>query len=393
MSEAIELLIDRGNRYREAHQPELALQCYADAMMQMPTNAAAHNNFGIVLRECGMPEASMPFLKRAIELHPEYDTAQFNLAVSLLISGDLVEGFKQYESRWNYEHLKGQLPEYSAPRWNGEDLNGKTIFILCEQGLGDNIQFSRYTRDLYEMGARVIFRVTETMHTLYDRSWIHRLVGSADLLPDFDYWTPIMSIPRILGVTYETMRSPKRYIHSDDSIVAEWQDRLDEWTKPRIGFSWSGRRDTWINQHKAVPFENIAALIKRNPQYEWVNLQVDATPQEAHSLAELGCATYPGTIKCMADTAGLMECMDLVLSVDTAVTHLSCALGRPTWVMLSHYGLDWRWLLNRDDSPWYPTAKLYRQPRIDDWDSVMQRVDKDLLERFFGKDLLERFFG
>ena len=386
MSFEIELLIDQGNKHRDQHRPDLALDCYARALISEPTNAAAFNNFGIVLRETGQPVPSIPFLKRAIELQENYDTAAFNLAVSMLLSGDLTAGFKQYESRWNFEHLKGTLPNYTTPRWEGQDLSGKTILVVCEQGLGDNIQFSRYTRDLHDRGARVIFKLIESMHTLYaDDNSIDQIISNLDREPDppFDYWSPIMSLPRILGVTYDTMRSPHRYITSDEKIVQQWQQRLGDKTKPRIGFSWSGRRDSWINQHKAVDFKYIAALVKRNPQYEWVNLQVESNDEESKILVDLGCATYPGTITCMADTAGLMECMDLVISVDTAVTHLSCAIGRPTWVMLSNYALDWRWLLDRSDSPWYPTARLFRQPSIGRWAPVILDLEKEL-DQYFG---------
>jgi len=381
----IEQLIDQGNSYRAQHRPDLALQCYAQALIAEPTNAAAFNNFGIVLRESGQPVASIPFLEQATRLQQNYETAEFNLAVSILLSGDLDRGFKQYESRWNFEHLKGTLPDYAAPRWSGEDLQGKTILVICEQGLGDNIQFSRYTRQLYDRGATVIFKLIESMHSLYKNDpTIDRVISNLDREPDppFDYWSPVMSLPRILGVTYDNMNSPIRYIKSDRIIVEQWRQRLGEKTRPRIGFSWSGRRDSWINQHKAVDFMYIAALIKRNPQYEWINLQIDANTEESAILSDLGCATYPGTITSMADTAALMECADLIISVDTAVTHLSCAIGRPTWVMLSNYALDWRWLLNRSDSPWYPTARLFRQPSIDRWAPVILELERELINHF-----------
>jgi ADP-heptose:LPS heptosyltransferase len=146
----------------------------------------------------------------------------------------------------------------------------------------------------------------------------------------------------------------------------------------RVGFSWSGRKDSWIHQHKSVPFSVILDMIKTNPQYDWINLQVDASPEEEAQLSEVGVTRYPGTITSFADTAALMMHMDVVVSVDTAISHLAGALGRPTWIMLNQYGLDWRWLLHRDDSPWYTTARLFRQPARGDWTSVTKKISQFL---------------
>jgi len=168
------------------------------------------------------------------------------------------------------------------------------------------------------------------------------------------------------------------YISSSTANVQQCQQQLGVKKKLRVGFSWAGRRDTWIHQHKSVPFKQIVELIKYNPQHEWVNLQIDATNEESKILTQLGCSMYPGTIFSMADSAALISCMDVVVSVDTAVSHLAAALGRPTWIMLNHYGVDWRWLLNRADSPWYPTARLFRQPTIGNWGPVMNQITKHL---------------
>ena len=228
----------------------------------------------------------------------------------------------------------------------------------------------RFILNLKESGARVVLAVAGAMVTLFGPDTI----AFNDALPEYDYWTPIMSIPGMLGITLENLNSPLSYISPDATGVKQWQKRLGVKKKLRIGFSWAGRRDTWIHQHKSVPFEQIVKLIKSNPQHEWVNLQIDADEAESAILTQLGCATYPGTISCMADSAALIMCMDVIVSVDTVVSHLAAAMGRPTWIMLNHYGTDWRWLLNRADSPWYPTARLFRQPTIGDWDSVVNKI-------------------
>jgi ADP-heptose:LPS heptosyltransferase len=146
----------------------------------------------------------------------------------------------------------------------------------------------------------------------------------------------------------------------------------------RVGFCWSGRRDAWLNQHKGMPFEKMLQLIQDNPQYEWINLQIDATAEEEAALEQAGVTRYPNSIRSFADTAALIMAMDVVLSVDTAIAHLSGSLGRPTWVMLNWFAQDWRWLTVREDSPWYSTARLFRQPSQDDWDSVTKKVGQYL---------------
>jgi tetratricopeptide (TPR) repeat protein len=369
-----ELLIAQGNTHRERHQPDLALACYAQAFVQDYTSASAFNNYGNVLREMGFPDRAQPFLEHAIRIDPGNETARFNLAVCLLLQGNYQQGWTAYEDRWTFEHLKGALPNLPQPRWSGQDLSGKTILVIGEQGLGDTIQFSRFTLTLKQMGAQVVLVVDATVVSLFGPD----TVAFGDTLPNFDYWTPIMSIPGILGLTLSNLNSPLSYIQADAKSAAEWQKRLGERRRLRVGFSWAGRRDTWIHQHKSVPFGQIVNLIKSNPDYQWINLQIDASDEESQILNQLGCATYPGTIHSMADSAALISCMDVVVSVDTAVSHLAAALGRPTWIMLNQYGVDWRWLLNRADSPWYPTARLFRQPTMGNWGPVATQISKHL---------------
>ena len=374
-----EHLVAHGNTCREQHNPEGALAYYAQAMTQDRNHAGAFNNYGNVLREAGDPLGGIPFLQRAIQLDPNNVTAQFNLAVAYLLSGDYARGWPQYEWRWRYEHLNGVLPNYEQPRWTGQDLAGKTILVLGEQGHGDNIQFIRFVGDLAGRGAKVLVAVNHSLIPLFQGiPQIAKLFGPEDLLPAFDYWTPIMSIPGIIGNTLDNLSHVQFYLKADEQLARVWQERLGPKTRLRVGFCWSGRKDTWINQHKAMPFETMLALIQRNPGYEWVNLQCDCTPEEEQQLISAGVRAYPGAINNFADTAALIHHMDVVLAVDTAVAHLSGALGRPVWVMLNQFGLDWRWLLNRDSSPWYSTATLFRQPVMGDWASVTDKIHKYL---------------
>jgi hypothetical protein len=374
-----DFLISQGNQHRADRQYGEALQCYALAFAKDMDSAAAFNNYGNVMREIGHPHRAIPFLQHAILLDPNNITAKFNLAVALLLMGDYTNGWPAYESRWQYEHLAGTEPKYKQPRWRGEDLKDKTILVVGEQGHGDNIQFCRFLYNLHVAGAKIKLQVTDGLIPLLQSSDIIQQLGTyTDDMGEFDYWIPIMSIPGILGVTLENLPKPVNYLNVDQGRQQEWLQILGPKTRMRVGFCWSGRRDSWLNQHKSVPFPVILDMIKSNPQYEWVNLQVDADPEEEAALLAAGVQAYPGSVKSFVDTAALIMAMDVVIGVDTAVSHLSGSLGRPTWIMLQKFSTDWRWLLNQDSSPWYSTARLFRQENFDDWAAITKKVSQYL---------------
>jgi hypothetical protein len=251
--------------------------------------------------------------------------------------------------------------------------------VVGEQGHGDNIQFCRFLYNLHVAGAKIKLQVTDGLIPLLQSSDIIQQLGTyTDDMGEFDYWIPIMSIPGILGVTLENLPKPVNYLNVDQGRQQEWLQILGPKTRMRVGFCWSGRRDSWLNQHKSVPFPVILDMIKSNPQYEWVDLQVDADPEEEEALLAAGVQAYPGSVKSFVDTAALIMAMDVVIGVDTAVSHLSGSLGRPTWIMLQKFSTDWRWLLNQDSSPWYSTARLFRQENFDDWTAVTKKVSQYL---------------
>jgi len=372
-------LIEEGNRLRGENRPDQALKCYMLAMCHDPDSSAAFNNYGNVLRECGQARRGIPFLEHAIILDPTSITAKFNLAVSYLIQGDYARGWPAYEARWEYEHLAGSLPQHAQPRWTGQDLKDKTILVIGEQGHGDNIQFCRFLFNLHAGGARVLFQTTEGLIPLLNTSPVISWIGTyTDQPPEFDYWVPIMSIPGVLGVTLENLPRQVQYINAQSDKYAAWLKLLGAKKRMRVGVSWSGRRDAWLNRHKGVPFETVLDMIKRNPNYEWINLQVDATAEEQQQLIAAGVTHYPGSIASFADTAALINCMDVVISVDTAITHLAAAMGRPTWLMLQWFATDWRWMLDRDSNPWYSTVRIFRQPSMGDWESVTRKIEQYL---------------
>jgi hypothetical protein len=372
-------LIDKGNEYRSLHQPAKALECYAQAMVQDPESFSAFNNYGNVMREIGFPRRGLPFLQYALELNPTNVTAKFNIAISYLLMGDYERGWPAYETRWQYEHLNGTEPKFSQPRWTGEDLSGKTILVVGEQGHGDNIQFIRFLVDLHSRGAKILLQVTNALIPLLSRTpIINRVEPYGTDMGEFDYWVPIMSLPGVLGVTLDKIPLVQNYLTADPDQIKVWQERLGPKYKMRVGFAWTGRKDSWLNQHKSVPFEVMLEMIKANPQYEWINLQIDGSEAEELALAEAGVSRFPGTVASFADSAALMMNLDVVIGVDSANSHLAGALGRPTWIMLNNYATDWRWLVDRDSSPWYSTVRLFRQPSMGDWRSVTKKIGQYL---------------
>ncbi len=372
-------LVLAGNQHRSNHDPEQALACYARAFVLDRHNPHAFNNYGNVLRECGDPAGAIPFLQRATQLDPANTTAQFNLSVAYLLMGDYVRGWPQYETRWNFEHMAGTLPQYEQPRWTGQELDGKTILVLSEQGLGDTIQFVRFLEVLLKQKAQIILSVNNNLAPLFEKSSAGIQIIDPSQTPDhFDYWTPIMSIPHVTKLTLDRLPNILSYIKADTEKINHWKKQLGLKHRLRVGFCYSGRRDNWLNEHKGMSIDTMLDLIKRNSNYDWINLQMDASPEDLEKMRNANCLIYNDQICNFADTAGLVHHLDVVISVDTATAHLAGAMGRPTWIPLNWFATDWRWLLNRNDSPWYPSARLFRQPTQDDWQSVLDQIHKFL---------------
>jgi hypothetical protein len=372
-------LVLAGNQHRANHDPEQALSCYAQAFVQDRHNPHAFNNYGNVLRECGDPAGAVPFLQRATQLDPTNTTAHFNLSVAYLLMGDYARGWPQYETRWNFEHMAGTLPKYSQPRWTGQDLEGKTIFVVSEQGLGDNIQFVRFLEVLLNKKAQIILSVNNNLAPLFEKSSSRIQIVLTDQTPEqFDYWTPIMSIPSAINLTLDTLPRNLAYLKADPEKVEHWRQQLGPKHRLRVGFCYSGRKDNWLNAHKGMNVDTMLDLVKRNPNYDWINLQMDADAEDLEKMQNLNCSIYNDQINNFADTAGLVHHLDVVISVDTAAAHLAGAMGRPTWIPLNWFGTDWRWLLDRDSSPWYPSARLFRQPTMGDWSSVIDKIHQYL---------------
>jgi len=373
-------LIEQGNQHRNENHPELALKCYAQVFAEDFNHSAAFNNYGNVLREMGYPARAIPFLHAAQEINPGDVTSEFNLAVAYLLNGDYARGWPLYESRWRFEHLAGTKPTLSEPEWTGQDLRDKTLLIMGEQGLGDQIQFIRFTANLHSTGVKIKLLLNPSIKPLFPQpaGTIVGVYEPGEALGEFDYWIAMMDIPKVIGMTLGNIAHQLQYIAADPAKTQTWADRLGAKNRMRIGVCWSGRKDSWIHRHKSMPVEKMANLIRRNPEHQWINLQMDATDEETAVITAAGAECFPGTIRDFSDTAGLMHHLDLVISVDTANAHMAGALGRPVWIPLNAYGNCWRWLTRREDSPWYPSARLFRQPQMGDWDSVIDKMHKFL---------------
>lgn len=367
-------LVHIGNNFRNNTEPDKALECYAEAFIKEPLNIHAWNNYGNVLREMGEPKRAIPFLQHAVALDENYVTAQFNLSVAYLLAGDLERGFKQYEWRWQYEHLAGTLPQLDKPMWEGQDLRGKKILILWEQGLGDTIQFVRFFKNLTELGAKVLFHTHTGMCELFENNqYIHEVSDKREDLTGYDYWITTMSMARVLKITLSNLDGSP-YIEALPKYIEPWNKKLGPKTKMRIGVCWSGRKDSWINQHKGMHVTKILSLVHSRPDIEWINLLADATEEETPYILNSSLTIFPSSIRHWGDTAGLLHHLDLVISVDTAIAHLAGAMGKPLWIPLNNYAVDWRYLLNTSLHPWYNSARIYRQPVIGDWNSVLQQM-------------------
>ena len=373
-------LVCRGNCRRALDQYDLALADYGRAFVENPENAGAYCNYGNTLREMGRPELAIPFLQVSHKLDPTNVTTVFNESVSHLLSGDLLPGWDLYESRWKYDHQKDTKPVINRPELTIEDvdrgLEGRTVLLYSEQGHGDTIQFCRYILPLRDKGARIILVTSPQLFALFAGDPHIKVTNSFDDLGDFDYHCALLSLPRVFKTTLETIPAPIKYLNANERDVQEWKKILGPKTKMRISITWSGNRTTWINRYKGMNLENLIPLFSN--EYQFVNLQHDATEEEIKILKKHNVLVVNDKLKNFHDTAALVSNLDLVISVDTAVTHLAGALGMPVWVMLNAYGTDWRWLLKRSDNPWYPTARLFRQPSFKDWSTVISDIQQHL---------------
>ena len=370
----VDALCNRGAALRRLNHIEAALADYDKALAADPGSALALNNRGVALAALNRHDDAIAAYTKAIALQPGYANAIFHRGLSRLVTGHFASGWDDLESRWGGAEIQGPPRTFAQPPWTGrEDLRGKTLLLHAEQGLGDTIQFCRYAALLYHRGARIILEVQPPLvELLAPLRGVDRVVARGAALPSFDFHCPLMSLPRAFGTGIDSIPASVAYLKAPDEHVERWRAKLGARDGPRIGLAWSGSATLVNDRNRSIPLAQLAPL--RELGATLVSLQKEVRDDDRRALqAGTPLLHFGAELTDFRDTAALISLMDAVVSVDTAVAHLAGAMGKPAWILLP-FSPDWRWLLERDDSPWYPTARLFRQPRRGDWGSVIDRI-------------------
>ena len=338
-----------------------------------PRSATFTSNRALVMQDMGLLAEAIAAFERAIALDPAFADAHMGLGVTRLLTGDFAGGWPEYE--WRLARKDVAQPQRPGPRWDGGELAGKTLLLQCEQGLGDAIQFIRYAPLVAALGARVLVSAPPPLRTLFvGAAGIDAVIDEADP-PPFDLWAPLLSTPGLVGTRLETIPAPGAYLRPDPARTEHWCGKLAGLTEPRIGITWRGNPNHLNDRNRSLGAARLARALG-SPGINLVSLQKDARPDE---LALLGAAVFDAGphLADMAETAAVIANLDIVLTVDSAVAHLAGAMGAKTCVLLP-FSPDWRWLLGRDDSPWYPSLRLFRQPAPGDWTGALSSVQSVL---------------
>ena len=370
--------LNMGNALRELGRPDAAAVSFQKAIVLDHDLFEAHNNLGNVLMEQDQLEAATASYATAIGLKPDNPGAHKNLGIISLLQGDFETGWPEYSWRRLEDDQFFKVRNYKPPFWDGEDLTGKTIFVYPEQGLGDTIQFVRYLPMLRQRGGRVAFDIPLPMARLmWDLDGIDVSLKDGDTLPPFDYHIPLLELPKLLGTTLDTIPAAKAYLHADKNLVEAWGERLGPKEEFRIGLVWGGSPDHLNDRNRSIEPELFRPLVE-TPGVSALSLLVGRDGEAGRVFGDVVTDLAPD-LGDFADTAAAIANMDLVISVDTAVAHLAGALGTMVWTLLP-FNSDWRWMLGRDDSPWYPSMRLFRQEKCKDWEGVIERVAAELAD-------------
>jgi Tfp pilus assembly protein PilF len=362
-----EALNNRGNTLRELRRFEDALASYEQALVVWPDYADALNNRGIILHELKRFEDALASYERALAARPGYAEAHFNLALLQLLLGDFENGWREYEWRW---HVTEYAPERLAkPDWTG----GPTILLYAEQGLGDTLQFLRYCPLVARLGGRVILRVQPALVRLAASvEGASQVIAVGAALPEFDLCRPLLSLPGRFGTKLESIPAEIPYLSADAALVERWGRDIAGTPGLKVGLTWAGNPTHKNDRNRSIRLERLRPLLDL-PGVSWFSLQIGERSGDIARLPAGSITDLSARLEDFAETAAVMAHLDLVVTVDTAIAHLAGALGRKAWVLLP-FSADWRWLLDREDSPWYPTARLFRQREPGGWDDVIRRV-------------------
>jgi tetratricopeptide (TPR) repeat protein len=406
-----EARVNSGIAHAALGSSEQAVAEFDSALSIAPGHLPAHYNRGLALHDLGHYAAAIDALERVVASAPEHAAAwlgrgralaalnrlneamasygkasairkedpdvHFSEAMALLALGDYRRGFEKYEARWRRTGMPAQKSR-GRPLWLGEyPLAHKTVLLQAEQGFGDTIQFARYVPLLAATGAKVVLEVQSELTALMARlDGGAQIIGRGEALPPFDVHCPLGSLPLALRTEPDTVPAEIPYLSADEASLAKWSARIGALARPRIAIAWSGNSDHFNDRNRSIPFAQLAPLFSVPARF--VSIQRDVRSEDADKLASEARVTHVGgELANFTDTAAAIALADLVISTDTAVAHLAGAMGRPLWVLIP-FQPDWRWTLDGETSPWYPTARLFRQASLGDWDGVIARVAAEL---------------
>jgi tetratricopeptide (TPR) repeat protein len=379
-----EVTFNLAGTLREQERHGEAEVAYRDVLRANPNHTEAHYGLANSLFLAGRRREAEAGFRSALRLDPGHAGANYSLGHLLLLTGRMEEGWNYYE--WRAELYDVGRRNFAAPLWDGRPTGDRVLFVYAEQGLGDTLQFCRYLPLVAERAKLVVGVQPPLRELISTMPGITRVISTGDALPPFDTHCPLLSLPRVLGVTLATISSTVPYLSTDPRRTASWRDRLARIGGFRVGLVWAGGRRPDQPSAAATDARRSMALDRMAPLAEvegvsFISLQKgEPATQAAHPPRGMVLHDFTGELDDFAETAALIEGMDLVIGVDTSVPHLAGALGKPVW-LLNRFDTCWRWLLDRDDTPWYPTMRLFRQPSAGDWDSVMIAVKKALLLR------------
>ena len=371
-------LTNLGNAYSDQGKIADSIACHRRAIAIKPSSALAWSNLGQSLQQNGELDEALDCYQQAISLDSNCSKARFNRSLVLLSKGDLEIGFQEYEWRW-IDSFPAR--DFARPIWDGKQNNGKTILLHAEQGLGDTIQFIRYAEWVQSFGMhRVIVECQPALLPLLKGvRGIDVLIPRGESLPHFDTHAPLMSLPRILRTKLHSIPCKTPYLEANPDLVMHWKKVFEPILEFRVGIVWQGNVSHPKDKIRSIPLRHFEGL-SRQPGLKLVSLQKGFGTEQ---LAEVGFRTLDFSGKMdellgpLMDTAAVLKNLDLVIACDSAIAHLAGALGVPTWILLNTQP-DWRWMLDRNDTPWYPSVRLFRQLQPNDWGEVFSRVEKTL---------------
>ncbi len=372
-----------GNALTNLGQTGEATDCFKRAIGLRPEYAGAYTNLGIACYEARQLSLAEKCYRQALELDAGLVEAEFNLGLVHLLKGDLEKGWAAYEKRFSKSDWAANYPfRLDRPRWDGRPFKGQRLLIHDEQGLGDTLQFVRYLERVKSLGGEVLLETRKPFLKLLENiRGVDQLVErSQDGRPrvEFDLYCPLLSLPMIFSTTRDSVPAPVPYIRADPEKAAQWTGRLDAQAF-KIGLVWSGNPTHFRGLNRSAALGDFEALL-RTPGVRFYGFQKGEAAREAEAFVKAGLLENLGEdFTDFSDTAAAMENMDLVISIDTSVAHLAGAMGKPAWVLLNH-AADWRWLLDRSDSPWYPTMRLFRQGKHENWIDVLESIRNALSE-------------